>query len=183
MSVTPSITKNGRVEPFGFNPDINGTEETVWDAGGIYAYPSAATVMKVSSSSTNDTAAGTGARTILVQGLDADYNEAEEIVTLNGQTAVNTTVSFLRVTRAYVLTAGSGGTAAGDIYVGVGTVTAGVPATIYAKITLGENQTLMGIWTVPAGYTGYFDHFTVATGTTNANQYVAIRAIQRNFGV
>jgi hypothetical protein len=200
MSVTPSITKNGRVEPFnlqvsrnqiydhkvifkfGFNPDINGTEETVWDAGGIYAYPSAATVMKVSSSSTNDTAAGTGARTILVQGLDGDYNEAEEIVTLNGQTAVNTTVSFLRVTRAYVLTAGSGGTAAGDIYVGVGTVTAGVPATIYAKITLGENQTLMGLWTVPAGYTGYFDHFTVATGTTNANQYVAIRTIQRNFG-
>jgi len=200
MAIPSSITKDGRVEPFdlqvsrnqiyehkiifkfGFNPDINGTEETIWDTGGIYAYPSAATVMKVSSSSTNDTAAGTGARTILVQGLDGDYNEAEEIVTLNGQTAVNTTTSFLRVNRAYVLTAGSGGTAAGNIYVGVGTVTTGVPATIYAQITLGENQTLMGLWTVPAGYTGYFDHFNVATGTTNANQYVAIRAIQRNFG-
>jgi hypothetical protein len=195
-----SLTKLGKYEPFdlqvarnqildhkvifkfGFNPDINGVEETIWDAGDIYAYPSAATVMKVSSGSTNDTAAGTGARTILVQGLDADYNEAQEIVTLNGQTAVNTTTSFLRVTRAYVLTAGSGGTAAGNIYVGVGTVTTGVPATIYAQITLGENQTLMAIWTVPAGYTGYFDHFNVATGTTNANQYITIRAVQRNFG-
>ena len=106
MAILSSITKNGRVEPFdlqvarnqilehkiifkfGFNPDINGTEETIWDAGGIYAYPSAATVMKVSSSSTNDTAVGTGARTILVQGLDGDYNEVQEIVTLNGQTAV-----------------------------------------------------------------------------------------------
>lgn len=200
MSVSPSITKNGRVEPFnlqvsrnqiydhkiifkfGFNPDINGDEETIWDAGGIYAYPSAATVMKVSSSSANDTAAGTGARTILVQGLDGDYNEVEEIVTLNGQTAVNTTTSFLRVNRAYVLTAGSGGTAAGNIYVGVGTVTAGVPATIYAQIILGENQTLMGLWTVPAGYTGYFDHFNVATGSTTVNQYITVRAIQRNFG-
>ncbi len=200
MSVSPSITKNGRVEPFelqvsrnqiydhkiifkfGFNPDINGDEETIWDAGGIYAYPSAATVMKVSSSSTNDAAAGTGARTIFVQGLDGDYNEVEEIVTLNGQTAVNTTTSFLRVNRAYVLTAGSGGTAAGNIYVGVGTVTAGVPATIYAQITLGENQTLMGLWTVPAGYTGYFDHFNVATGSTTVNQYITVRAIQRNFG-
>ena len=200
MSVSPSITKNGRVEPFelqvsrnqiydhkiifkfGFNPDINGDEETIWDAGGIYAYPSAATVMKVSSSSANDTAAGTGARTIFVQGLDGDYNEAEEIVTLNGQTAVNTTTSFLRVNRAYVLTAGSGGTAAGNIYVGVGTVTAGVPATIYAQITLGENQTLMGLWTVPAGYTGYFDHFNVATGSTTVNQYITVRAIRRNLG-
>lgn len=200
MSVSTSITKNGRVEPFdlqvsrnqiydhkvifkfGFNPDINGIEETIWDSGGIYAYPSAATVMKVSSSSTNDTAAGTGARTIVVEGLDGDYNEVEEIVTLNGQTAVNTTTSFLRVNRAYVLTAGSGGTAAGDIYVGVGTVTAGVPATIYAHITLGDNQTLMAIWTVPAGYTGYFDHFNVATGTTNPNQYVGMRVIQRNLG-
>lgn len=195
-----SLTKLGKYEPFdlqvarnqildhkvifkfGFNPDINGVEETIWDAGDIYAYPSAATVMKVSSGSTNDTAAGTGARTILVQGLDADYNEAQEIVTLNGQTEVNTTTSFLRVTRAYVLTAGSGGTAAGNIYVGVGTVTTGVPATIYAQITLGENQTLMAIWTVPAGYTGYFDHFNVATGTTNANQYITIRAVQKNFG-
>jgi hypothetical protein len=195
-----SLTKLGKHEPFelqvsrnqiydhkiifkfGFNPDINGAEETIWDGGGIYAYPSAATVMKVSSSSANDTAAGTGARTIFVQGLDGDYNEVEEIVTLNGQTAVNTTTSFLRVNRAYVLTAGSGGTAAGNIYVGVGTVTSGVPATIYAQITLGENQTLMGLWTVPAGYTGYFDHFNVATGSTTVNQYITVRAIQRNFG-
>lgn len=200
MGIPSSVTRFGKNEPFdlqvsrnqiydhkvifkfGFNPDINGIEETIWDSGGIYAYPSAATVMKVSSSSTNDTAAGTGARTIVVEGLDGDYNEVEEIVTLNGQTAVNTTTSFLRVNRAYVLTAGSGGTAAGDIYVGVGTVTAGVPATIYAQITLGNNQTLMAIWTVPAGYTGYFDHFNVATGTTNPNQYVGMRVIQRNLG-
>jgi stage V sporulation protein SpoVS len=200
MGIPSSVTRFGKNEPFdlqvsrnqiydhkiifkfGFNPDINGDEETIWDGGGIYAYPSAATVMKVSSSSANDTAAGTGARTILVQGLDGDYNEAEEIVTLNGQTAVNTTTSFLRVNRAYVLTAGSGGTAAGNIYVGVGTVTSGVPATIYAQITLGENQTLMGLWTVPAGYTGYFDHFNVATGSTTVNQYITVRAIQRNFG-
>ena len=40
----------------------------------------------------------------------------------------------------------------------------------------------MAIWTVPAGYTGYFDHFNVATGTTNPNQYVGMRVIQRNLG-
>lgn len=200
MAIASSITRIGRNEPFdlqiardqipyhkhlfkfGFNPDINGSEETVWDAGGIYSYPPSATVMTVSSGSTNDTLAGTGARTVFVQGLDADYNEIEETVSLNGQTGVSTSKSYLRVYRAYVVTAGSGETAAGNIYVGTGTLTLGVPANIYAQITLGENQTLMGIWTVPAGYTAFIDHFNVATGTTNANQYITVRALQRNFG-
>jgi len=167
---------------FGFNPDINGTEETIWDAGGIYAYPAAAIQMKVSSSSTNDTSAGTGARTVVVSGLDQNWNEASETVSLNGQTEVLTTTTFIRVNRAYVATAGSGGTAAGDIYVGTGTVTAGVPATIYAKITLGQNQTLMAVWTVPAGYTGYLFKGNLGTGTPNTNQYLVTRFVQRSFG-
>ena len=167
---------------FGFNPDVNGTEETIWNAGGIYAYPAAAIQMKVSSSSTNDTSAGTGARTVVVSGLDQNWNEASETVSLNGQTEVLTTTTFIRVNRAYVATVGSGGTAAGNIYVGTGTVTTGVPATIYAKITLGDNQTLMAVWTVPAGYTGYILKGNVGTGTANTNQYIVARLVQRPFG-
>lgn len=200
MSIASSITRWGKTEPFnfqvarnqipyhkaifkfGFNPDINGAEETVWDAGGIYAYPAAAIQMKVSSSSTNDTSAGTGARTVVVSGLDQNWNEASETVSLNGQTEVLTTTTFIRVNRAYVATAGSGGTAAGDIYVGTGTVTVGVPATIYAKITLGQNQTLMALWTIPAGYTGYILKANLGTGTPNANQYLVARFVQRPFG-
>ena len=200
MAIPSSVTRFGKNEPFelqmarnqifdhksiykfGFNADINGTEETIWDGGGIYAYPSAATVMKVSSSSANDTSAGTGARTVTVSGLDSDYNEAEETVSLNGQTEVLTTTSFIRVYRAFVETAGSGGTAAGDIYVGTGTVTAGVPATVYAKITLGQNQTLMSVWTVPAGYTAYMLRANLSSSTANTNQYVTVRLIQRPFG-
>lgn len=166
---------------FGFNSDVNGTEETIWDRGGLYVYPSVATIMKVSSSSANDTALGTGARTIVVSGLDTNYNETEETVTLNGQTAVNTVNSYIRVNRAYVVTAGSGGTAAGDIYVGTGTVTAGVPATVYAKITLGQNQTLMAVWTVPAGYTAYLLKGNIGSGTANTNQYLVARLIQRPY--
>lgn len=200
MTTSPSVTKLGKHEPFelqiarsqifdhksiykfGFNSDVNGSEETIWDGGGIYAYPSAATVMKVSSSSANDTSAGTGARTVTVSGLDADYNEAEETVSLNGQTEVLTTTSFIRVNRAFVATAGSGDTAAGDIYVGTGTVTTGVPATVYAKITLGQNQTLMSVWTVPAGYTAYMLRANLSTSTANVNQYVTARLVQRPFG-
>lgn len=200
MAIPSSVTRWGKTEPFnlqlargqienhkyvfqfGSNPDINGTEETIWNEGGLYSYPSAATVMKVSSTSADDTAAGTGARTVVVMGLDENYDEAEETVTLNGQTEVTTTTTFIRVFRAYVATAGSGGTAAGTIYVGTGTVTAGVPATIYCTITLGQNASLAAIWTVPAGYTAYFTKGNVGTGSSNANQYIVARLVQRPYG-
>ena len=68
------------VHKFGYNPSIGTSDETIWSEGGLYAYPASATVMTVSSSSTDDTAAGTGARTVEVFGLDADYNEINEVV-------------------------------------------------------------------------------------------------------
>ena len=58
---------------------------------------SAATVLKVSSSSTADDEGSTGAETVELFGLDADYNEINETVTLDGQTAVNTTKEYLRI--------------------------------------------------------------------------------------
>lgn len=176
-----NVTGVKSVFNFGFNPDVDSALETIWDQGGLYVYPTSAIQMKVSSTSANDTSAGTGARTVVVSGLDENYNEAEETVTLNGQTEVLTTTTFIRVFRASVTTAGSGGTAAGNIYIGTGTVTAGVPATVYAKITLGENQTLMALWTVPAGYTAYILKGSLSVGTANGNQYVTGRLVQRPF--
>jgi hypothetical protein len=153
---------------FGNNPEVADSVETVWAQGGLYSYLSAATVLKVSSSSTDDTSAGTGARTVQLFGLDGDYNEISEVVTLNGQTAVNTTQSYLRINRMIVRSAGSGGANAGIIYAGTGTVTTGVPANIYATVNGdGTNQTLMAIWTVPAGYTGYLMQYDVSNGTTS----------------
>ena len=66
---------------FGFNPlDVDDSLETVWAQGGLYSYLSAATVLKISSSSTNDTSAGTGARTVTFSGLDANYDEISETI-------------------------------------------------------------------------------------------------------
>ena len=164
---------------FGYNPTVTTAETTVWTQGGVYAYQASAIQLKISSSSANDTAAGTGARTISVQGLDSAYNEISETVTLNGQTPVLTANNFLRVNRMFVIAAGSGNTAAGTIYAGDGTVTAGVPATVYAVISLGENQTLMAIWTVPAGYTGYLVESTLNVGDAGASQSLIGRLMQR----
>ena len=135
--------------------------------------------MTVSSSSANDTSAGTGARTIVVQGLDANYNEVSETVTMNGQTAVTMTAAFLRVNYAYVATAGSGNSAAGDIYIGTGTVTTGVPATVYDIIKLDYNVTTTGSYTIPAGYTGYVSQGLFSTGQASGSTQVQGRLMTR----
>lgn len=167
---------------FGFNPDVDDALETVWAEGGLYSYLSAATILKVSSSSTDDTAAGTGARTVEIFGLDGNYNEISETVTLNGQTAVNTTNSYLRINRGVVRSAGSGGQNAGVIYAGTGTVTSGVPANKYLSIAIGDNQTLMSLWTVPAGYTAFILHTDVTVATSQSNKYCTAKLVARPYG-
>jgi len=76
------------VHKFGYNANIAETNETVWTQGGLYVYPASASTMYISSSSTADTSAGTGARTATVSGLDANFDEISETVSLNGQTGV-----------------------------------------------------------------------------------------------
>jgi hypothetical protein len=163
------ITGHNSLFKFGNNSTVGDSLETIWAEGGLYSYLTAATVLKVSSSSTDDTSAGTGARTVQLYGLDGDYNEINELVTLNGQTAVNTTQSFLRINRMVVRSAGSGGENAGVIYAGTGTITTGVPANVYASVNgvVGSNQSLMALWTVPAGYTAYLSQYDISNGTTS----------------
>lgn len=165
------------VTVFGYNPDVDTTRVTVWPHTGIIPFPPAALQLKVSSSSTDDTAAGTGARTVFVGGLDANHNEISEIVTLNGQTPVLTTQSFLHINSAYVATAGSGLSAAGDIYFGDGVVTAGVPATVYDLIKFDYNQRITGSYTVPAGYTAYVSQGLFSAGQPGGSAQVVGRLL------
>ena len=167
---------------FARNPDINSTEETIWEHGGNYVFPTSAAVRYVSSSDANDTNGGTGANKVRVFGLDANYALIEEEVELAGQTQVATSLSYLRIYRAYVTLAGSGGTAAGTVYVADSGASAGVPTgNVYANLGT-SNQTLLGVYTVPAGKTLYLDdvNFTAAISQANAN--ATIKFNTRDFG-
>jgi hypothetical protein len=173
------IQGHRNVTVFGFNPDVDQTQVSVWPLPSLITFPSAALQMTVSSSSASDTSAGTGARTIVVQGLDANYNEISETVTMNGQTAVTMTNALLRVNYAYVLTAGSGNSAAGDIYIGTGTVTTGVPATVYDVIKFDYNNTTTGSYTIPAGYTAYLSQGLFSAGQAGGSNQVQGRLLSR----
>ena len=113
--------------------------------------------LDVSSSSTAD-ATTTGAKTIVIYGLDKSYVPLAETVTMNGQTVVTTASKFLRVFAAYVVTTGSGSANAGDIYIvktGTGGMyTTGVPGTLTSgciKMIAGDNLGYSGVFTAPKG--------------------------------
>ena len=111
-------------------------------------------------------------------GLDADYREQTELVTTNGQTAVSTTKSYLRINTVVALT----GTVADSIYVGTGVVTAGVPANVYARIINGNNRTEMGLYTVPLGHTLYITRGNISHGS-DSSAYITGRLMYRLQGL
>lgn len=164
---------------FGFNASIATTEETIWDEGGIYVYPSVAVEMTLSSSDTDDTSAGTGARTVRILGLDTNLLPVDKIVSLNGQTGVIITPDLLRVNKVEVVTAGSGDKNAGDIYIGTGSITVGVPDNIFGKISIGENGSLSSVNTVPSNRTGLITGLFIGVPKQGN---VNVRVVMRKMG-
>lgn len=142
------------VNKFGRNPDIDIGTEDVWSQGGTWVAPTTARVHNIKSSDVNDTSAGTGARTITVNGLNGSYADTTETITMNGTTDVPTANSYVIIHRMIVATAGSGGTNAGTI-----TATAVTDATISAAIVIGKGQTQLCIYQIPASYTGYLSSY------------------------
>lgn len=152
------------VHKFGFDATVGSSHETIWPESIVYVYRTTASVMKVSSSDIDDDDEDTGARTVVIEGLDSAHDEISETVILNGQTAVNTVKSYLRVHRMRVITAGSTGSNEGIIYSGTGAITAGKPAVVHSHIPIGDNQTLQAIYTIPAGHTGYLFNYQCFSG-------------------
>ena len=141
---------------FGFNATVGATEETIWDGSGVYdGYRGGAgDEFTIVSDDVADDNGGTGAITVQVYGLDADGNEQDELITLNGTGSMKSSGKYTRVFRAIVRTAGSSGSNTGTITI------ADEAATItWAEIKPLRNQTLMAVWTVPTGYTAFLTSY------------------------
>lgn len=151
------------IRKFGRNPDVDsGTvPEDIWNGGGIYTgFPlTDVETVEIFSSSVNDTAAGTGARTLYFSGLDGDGNFQEETVTLNGTTPVTTTSTWFRVNTAQVLTSGGN-----NQNFNVGTITirhSTTTANVFVSLPIGRNRSTIACYTIPAGFTGYLKEYNV----------------------
>lgn len=153
---------------FGANFDIDQSTdpETIWTGGGLYPWSSltsAETIYCISTSSSDTT-------TLTVEGLDGDYHPLTETVTLAGTSAVSTNSEFLRVFRM-TYDASNVGTITARVTSGSGTVVAQIDPTY--------GQTLMAVYTVPAGHTAY-----ILTGdaTIDSKKDCRISMFVRQFG-
>lgn len=172
MSITVSQTQFGKTEPFdlqvargqvprhslvnvfGYQPLVDGTSICIWENTTPYLFPPAAVKMSMVSTNTADTAV-----VKLITGLDANYEQISELLTVNGTTPVITANDYLRINNVR--------TVAGNA---VGTVTFTNNGVTYAKILPGVGQTQMSQYTVPAGHTFYLtrvDAFSQVAGGTN----------------
>lgn len=121
----------------------------------IWVAPTQARTHQITSTSTNDTAAGTGARTIKIYGLtDWDTAEVSETITMNGTSNVATANDYVIIHRMKVLTKGASGP-----NVGVITATADTDSTVTAQINAGEGQTQMAVYGVPSTHTAYVSQY------------------------
>lgn len=149
-----------QVHKFGAVPAMSQTTTgTVWDVNDtIYpwsAFSTANSVVVTANTADNG-------KSVTIIGLDSSYNEQEETVTITAGTAT-TTKQFIRVFRAF--------SSANN----ANTISMAVNSTEVARITNGFAQTLMAVYTIPAGKIGYLYKGVCtaqASADGNGNMYV-----------
>ena len=132
------------IHKFGAVPAMSiSTTGTIWDVNDtVYPWSAWATAgtITVDRASTSD-----ANKHVTIVGLDANYEFLTETIILTAPTGNASTNSFIRVFRAFI----------GDGETNIGLISIKRSTTVVAAITAGKGQTLMAIYTVPAGYTGY----------------------------
>lgn len=142
----------------GNNQAIGTITETIWNVGGRYNWTKFEDNLFIVSTSVNDIVNGTGAHTVLVDGLDDDYAVIVEIVNLNGTGGVFTVNKFLRVNDVLVTGAGSFETNQGDIDM----IHNG--SNILSRVAAEDGRDSQSIYTVPANHTLFTGTFTSSSG-------------------
>lgn len=123
-------------------------DNVLWANGTWYIQPPEGTQISIVSSSLNDTALGTGARSLHIHYLDSGLNPKTETIAMNGILPVNTQATDIRFIQcAHVSEFGSLKKADGDITF----YNTAVPTEVYNKISAGSIRCSSSVRRVPKG--------------------------------
>ena len=152
------VTGYSSINKFGAT-DGDVTAGTIWDGNSgttVYPYPAAGVI-------TITSASNTGAD-VEVQGLDSNLEPATEVVAIGG----TGTTTFSRIFRAIMVDTNNDS----DVTINQG-------GSIAAKIIEDQGQTLMAVYTVPAGKTAYLTHVNYSSDKAATNSAMQFRLFTR----
>ena len=143
------------IHKFGAVPAMSQSKTgTIWDINDTLYPWSAFTIadtLDIVATNSGDVADITHDRSVTIFGLDENYNLIQETVTITGLTGQSTTKLFKRVYRACF---NDGPNA------NIGIINININGITICRINAGKGQTLMCVFTIPAGYTGYLTQGT-----------------------
>jgi hypothetical protein len=150
---------------FGYQQAGDTTLRAAWEfASTDYVFPTTAQAMTVTSADAAD-----DGKLMLIKGLDDEYNEITETVTLTGAGDVITTNLFYRINDIIMLT--------GVTNVGLITVQNAAKTIKYGGIRANDGRNQASIFTVPAGKSFYLYRIDAFSSDTTAGK----PAIFKNF--
>ena len=147
----------GHINKFGAT-DGDVTAGTIWDGNSnatVYPYPADSVVAVASTQNSGEA--------VLVEGLDANFESVSETINI-GSTG---SIVFSRIFRARMVDTNNDK----DVSLTMG-------GTVAAKILEDQAQTLMCVYTIPAGKTGYLMNMQMGSdkASTNASTQYSLRA-------
>ena len=167
------------VHKFGKHESVGTTYEPL-AINGVYQTPqvSGAVSVRVKAGNTNDSSGGTGARKILIQGLDETGAEVSEVLNTNGASAGSvSSTTFLRIYRSYITESGTyAGAGSGSHAASILIETAAAAEWLTVDATdVARSQSQIGLYTVPLGKTAYLYEYALTTDSNKAVDFVLFK--------
>lgn len=150
----------------------NGSYEDIWAGGGDIQWQTTAAKIKVQSTDAADTSAGLGCRSVEIHGLSATGADQKETISLNGTTAVESALTYVRVNLMHNEEVGTyGGSHKGDVEVRVTNATfangallgvmTGAEGAVDTSVQYGFGELSAGFFSCPLGKVAYLTRLEV----------------------
>src|SRR5210317_1403300 len=132
---------------FGYNTDIDTGTEIIASWGGTFQFLTSGETIDVVSTSTDDDDGGIGLNSVVIYGVDENWDEQIEVVTLDGTTTVTTTSQWIGINRVASFLSGTSQTNVGTI-----NITATTSGFQMAQMPAGGGVTQQMIFYVPRNH-------------------------------
>lgn len=146
-----------------FNSALTTSFTPIWDFGTTFEFIGSPKTLLAVSTDAADT------MEIRINGIDADYEEISEDITLAGLTPVSTTLEYAYINSVCILSSCN----AGNISLYDDGIT-------YAYIAAELGITHRAMFTVPDNHSLYLFRVTMNSATATGSQYIEFRAVQTN---